>query len=316
MTLPLHAGRALAVLTALHMATNAVCAQTIAPTPTPYATTTAAPYKIERITRNSRDGAIAGVVATINLRHPQVSVRIALTDDRDPDGDGPCSGQLATTSHAAQKHDFAITLNASFFSAPAAREVEGKSVRYFVGNCTTPQGWHVNSGRVIAKPVNDRLRAAVLVMKDGSVRIAPDLRELPPDLHDVVSGNAMVLRAGEIVAKDATGTRHPRSVVGLSADGHTLYLVAIDGRQVGYSIGANTWELGEMMKNLGAYDAVNLDGGGSTAMVVKDARTGTFGLANQPSEVSTEGFPVRMERPVADVIGIKLLPTVNSKNQK
>jgi hypothetical protein len=139
-----------------------------------------------------------------------------------------------------------------------------------------------------------------------------------------VSGNAMVLIDGNIVATDKEGIRHPRSVVGLSQDNKTLYLVAVDGRQPAYSRGANMVELGEYLKSIGAYNAINLDGGGSTAMVVKDSRTGAYGLANQPSEVSTDGFSVKMERPVADVIGVQIVPltipakavTLNSNNQK
>ena len=80
---------------------------------------TAPPFTIEHFTR---PGPIAGVVARIDLTDPRVQVMLALADDRDPDGTGPCVGQLDTTSSAARKHDFAITLNASFFAAPPARK--------------------------------------------------------------------------------------------------------------------------------------------------------------------------------------------------
>jgi hypothetical protein len=272
-------------------------------TPAAAAPTASLPYTIERFTL---PGPMVGVAAKIDMTDPRIAVEVALADDRDPDGDGPCAGQLETVTGAARKHDLAVTMNASFFAAPIEREVRGKKLRYVVGNCTTPMGWHVAQGKTISKPANERLRASVVVATDGSVRLIENLVSVPENTRFAVSGNAMVLRDGKIVATDAQGARHPRSVVGVSEDRKTLWLVAVDGRQEGHSRGASMLELGELMKRFGAWDAVNLDGGGSTAMVVKDHRTGTFGLANQPSETSTEGHPVRMERPVADVIGIRL----------
>jgi hypothetical protein len=280
------------------------------------------PIKVERFTR---DGPIVGVLATIDLSHKQVKLKVALADNRDPDGDGPCAGQLDVPSNVARKEDFAVTLNASFFGAPIVKEIDGQKVRYFVGNCTIPSGWHFSNGKVFGKPTNDKLLATMLIMEDGSVVLKDNVRELPAKTRYAVSGNAMVLIDGNIVATDKDGIRHPRSVVGLSQDSKTLYLVAIDGRQPGVSRGANMVELGEVLKSIGAYTAINLDGGGSTAMIIKDSRTGTYGVANQPSELSTDGFNIKMERPVADVIGVEIVPLlttpvkvapINSNNQK
>ncbi|MEI6737962.1 MAG: phosphodiester glycosidase family protein, partial [Pseudomonadota bacterium] len=269
------------------------------------------PYKVERF---NQPGPLAGVIATIDLTHPHVKIKVALADSRDPDGDGPCIGQLDTPSNAARKNDFVVTLNASFFDAPIVKELSGQKIRYFVGNCTMPVGWHLSSGKTLAKPAQGKLRATLLVMDDGSVHLQPDLREMPPKTRYAVSGNVMALLNGEIVAQDINGTRHPRSAIGISADGKTLFMVAVDGRQEGHSRGANMFELGILMKDLGAFHAINFDGGGSTSMIVKDIRTGAFAVANQPSELSTQGFPIRMERPVADVIGIFLDASVETKD--
>ncbi|MGF1475562.1 MAG: phosphodiester glycosidase family protein [Geminicoccaceae bacterium] len=69
--------------------------------------------------------------------------------------------------------------------------------------------------------------------------------------------------------------RHPRTAAGISEDGRTLYLVTVDGRQPGVSVGATITELGLLMRTIGAHDAVNLDGGGSTTLVVGDALANT-----------------------------------------
>jgi Phosphodiester glycosidase/PEP-CTERM motif len=73
----------------------------------------------------------------------------------------------------------------------------------------------------------------------------------------------------------------PRTGVGLSKDGRFLYLIAIDGRQAGYSVGTTTSDEAALMLDLGVYEGLNLDGGGSTALV--QAGPGGADLINSPS---------------------------------
>lgn len=71
--------------------------------------------------------------------------------------------------------------------------------------------------------------------------------------------------------------RHPRTAVGFSQDSTKLYLVAVDGRQA-HSVGMNLHELADLMIKIGVHYGLNLDGGGSTTMVVKDS------VVNIPSD--------------------------------
>ncbi|MDR7072392.1 phosphodiester glycosidase family protein [Fictibacillus barbaricus] len=82
--------------------------------------------------------------------------------------------------------------------------------------------------------------------------------------------------------------RHPRTIAGIKANG-SLLLVTIDGRKPGYSVGANFKESAQLLKSLGAVEAVNLDGGGSTTMTVNDK------MVTTPSDTTGE-------RPVGDAI--------------
>jgi len=93
-------------------------------------------------------------------------------------------------------------------------------------------------------------------------------------------------------------SRHPRSAVGISRNGRYLVLVAVDGRQGGYSEGTTTAETAEWMRKLGAYNALNLDGGGSTALVI-EGRDGSPVVLNRPS-----GLPTGTERRVANHLGV------------
>ena len=56
----------------------------------------------------------------------------------------------------------------------------------------------------------------------------------------------------------------------MTADCKTLYILVADGRQPGYSMGLSTWEVAEMLRYLGADDGLNMDGGGSTTLYIRD----------------------------------------------
>src|SRR5512141_683705 len=75
--------------------------------------------------------------------------------------------------------------------------------------------------------------------------------------------------------------RHPRTAVGFSRDSATLFLVTVDGRQESRA-GMSLVELAKLMLDLGVYEGMNLDGGGSTTMVVNGK------LANSPSDKTGE----------------------------
>jgi hypothetical protein len=116
-------------------------------------------------------------------------------------------------------------------------------------------------------------------------------------MRDVVSGIGVLVRDGQVVQDtviDHLTARHPRTGLGLSADGFKLYLVVVDGRRQGVSIGVTTRQLGEIMKELGAWKAINLDGGGSSTMWLQGR-----GVVNLPSDGS--------ERVVANHLGVSAI---------
>jgi hypothetical protein len=107
----------------------------------------------------------------------------------------------------------------------------------------------------------------------------------------VIGGWPRILRDGVNVASDAAtveGTisrnaeaRHPRTAVGLSRDGTTLFLLTVDGRAEN-SGGMTLVELADALRRLGAWQAMNFDGGGSTTMVIDGA------VVNKPSDTTGE----------------------------
>ncbi|MDR1516728.1 MAG: phosphodiester glycosidase family protein [Dysgonamonadaceae bacterium] len=79
-------------------------------------------------------------------------------------------------------------------------------------------------------------------------------------------GNGVLLNNGSPV--EIWNEAHPRTAVGWSQDSKKIWLIVVDGRKADYSVGATCGQVGAILKALGAYTGLNLDGGGSSAMVV------------------------------------------------
>ena len=100
-----------------------------------------------------------------------------------------------------------------------------------------------------------------------------------------VSGGGMVVVDGvipETFTHEVAG-RHPRTAVGVSEDGKTIYMVVVDGRQ-SHSIGMTMAELAEFMLEIGAYNALAMDGGGSSTIVSRKPGTSNIRVQNKPSD--------------------------------
>ena len=106
-------------------------------------------------------------------------------------------------------------------------------------------------------------------------------------VYTAVAGSAIIVQNSQDVSASSPdegdpGDPNPRTVVGLSPDGHFLYLVVIDGRLTGYSLGTTNAQSAALMLALGCGSALNLDGGGSTEMVRADV-IGQPYIVNTPS---------------------------------
>ena len=115
--------------------------------------------------------------------------------------------------------------------------------------------------------------------------------------EDAIVSGPLLMDNGADMTLDSTGFnahRHPRSMVGLTGDGHILF-VAVDGRQPGYAEGMSLFELQQLAHSLGCTDALNLDGGGSTTLVF--AGEGASGVVNKPSGIN--------ERPVPSILFVR-----------
>lgn len=125
--------------------------------------------------------------------------------------------------------------------------------------------------------------------------------------REAVGGHPVLLRRGAVtVDVDTAGNEsfrgvNPRTAVGVGADG-SIILVTVDGRQPGHSEGTTLRETAELLRALGAVDALNLDGGGSTTMVVRGPG-GRLRVTNRPSDAAGE-------RPVGNALALRTCPPV------
>ena len=135
---------------------------------------------------------------------------------------------------------------------------------------TIPEGGFVLSG-------NGRMAQGLAQVEVGTVA-TPDLRTRPhwPDLRHAIGGGPRLVKDGKVhitagperFRPDVYASIRPRTAAGITPDGRLL-LVVVEGGGPGDGKGMSLEELASTMIKLGAYQAMNLDGGGSTTFVAE-----------------------------------------------
>lgn len=155
---------------------------------------------------------------------------------------------------------------AAFNSAPW-----GPWVAPFNHKYGDPHGLNISEGVVISDHHHKR-DPMFVAWKNGECAIT---NSIPANRY----GEIQVAHTGfEIILANGVKTKaalartdlNPRMAYGLSADKRWMYVVAADGRQPGWSLGASLPDLCDIMADAGASDAVNMDGGGSTTLLYWD----------------------------------------------
>ncbi len=108
-------------------------------------------------------------------------------------------------------------------------------------------------------------------------------------IREAVCGRStLLLKNGEQLDQSGNtmpvAKMEPRTAIGVSQDGKTVYLMVVDGRNFYYSNGADLLDLMNLMSACGASDALNLDGGGSSTFIARDGAEGELKLLNWPTD--------------------------------
>lgn len=119
-----------------------------------------------------------------------------------------------------------------------------------------------------------------------------------PAVQWAVGGRNILLRNGMIEQVDDRQVG-PRTALGFSVDGRRMFLLTVDGRS-DMSGGLTLPEMAELIRSFGAYNAIELDGGGSTTMVARLPGEAMLSVINRPSDGK--------ERRIANGVGIFAAP--------
>ena len=181
----------------------------------------------------------------------------------------------------------ATTLEAMKSAAAAGYEVvAGVNADFFrISGDYSPQGLCIKQGKLLSG-VNDRPWFGITKEGRAVMGSASDYSKYAGRLQEAVGASTVLLRGGFVenvgYLSDSKSDRHPRTFVGTRADG-TLLIVAVDGRQEALSNGASWSDMAWILLELGATDAVNLDGGGSTTFITC-SESGKYKIHNSPSD--------------------------------
>ena len=216
----------------------------------------------------------------IDTSNPDVEFVVTPRANTEPGFNTRC----ATTLEFAQAECVQLAVNGSPFTP--LRNQSGESMKI--------EGLHLSRGELIAPPDPRPHYAALLIAPDNK----PAVKQYPLAATDLararhgLGGYQVVVCAGKnlLVDYDPGSTPpHPRTAYGTSENGKYLWWLIADGRQPGRSEGLHFSELGELAVSLGIADLLNMDGGGSTTLVMQDSTTHSFEVVNAPVGLGIAG---------------------------
>lgn len=179
-----------------------------------------------------------------------------------------------------RENDMLAAVNANFYSPfnATTRTTRGPS---------NVIGLAISDGVLVSAP--DGTSSSFIVNSNGVKSIREIHDEDPLDgIRTAVAGRPIILKDGEIVKQNDESV-HPRTAVGISKDNRYVYFMTIDGRQV-QSIGATLENEAKWLKKAGAWDGLNLDGGGSTTMVIRTPEGETKVLNSPIGNANIKGY--------------------------
>lgn len=180
---------------------------------------------------------------------------------------------LIRTSDFAREYDALAAVNGSFFDTGA-----GGSVVFLKAD-----GNVISEGAVNRNPYTENGGIGWGNGGNPEIMAKPDNGWQSADLNNILSSGPLLIHSNEIREFNNdpfNQNRHPRTAVAITKN-NRLLLVTVDGRSF-QSYGMTIPELAQFLKDLGAVDALNLDGGGSTSMWIKGVKTD--GIVNYPSD--------------------------------
>lgn len=205
-----------------------------------------------------------------------------------------------TTSQALERYEADVAINGSFFIP--FKDNHLLDFYPHSGQAVYPLGDTYYNNRLFGR--FGESWPSLIVLNDKKVRIIgkSTVPKLQSKIEFGISGRQLIVENATVsrVAKDSF---YARTVVGLNSKNTVLWLAVVDGKQPNYSDGIRLTTLAAELIKLGVHTAIELDGGGSSTMAVKQKNKSALVL-NRPIHTN---IPYR-ERPVVNHLLIRLLP--------
>ena len=215
-----------------------------------------------------------------------------------------------TMSDFLSRHKLQVAINANFFDPSGYTLPAGTAMKV--------HGLAISRGTVVSVQESALYSSAVLFTTNNQATIIhtnwPSTNLA--GIYNAVSGTYPLVVHGVNVGfqyeglSDQVHQVNPRTAYGLTPDRRHLIILAIDGRQPDYSDGALDYETGKWLLLLGVYEGVNMDGGGSTTLVMESS-TGKPVDLNHSNALPEYG----QERTVGSHFGIYAKPVVGFINE-
>jgi exopolysaccharide biosynthesis protein len=181
-----------------------------------------------------------------------------------------------TTTNFLKNHNLQVAINANSFFLPGESGSPGYTLAE--GTAFNASGLLFSQGVQVSPQSTSEDCSALMFTSNNVATFIPTNWPVAPTngIFTAVSGLYPILVNGVNIGSNYLGSGgvhsiQPRTLFGLSQNRRYLYLLAIDGRQTGYSEGAYDWEAAAWLVLAGASDGVNMDGGGSTCLARADS---------------------------------------------
>jgi hypothetical protein len=209
----------------------------------------------------------------------------------DPDGSGPAESRLTMPLDLFKKYQPIAAVNANAFAGLPGDKAAAAD--WFEGRAVDIHGTVVSKGNLVS-PVEDKRTSFWLdVVQKPHIGIPASMSVVAEAVADWFMP---LLTDNRIIPDAADRALHPRTALGFDDTGTWLLLTVVDGRQPGFSEGVSLYELAQILREHGCTQSINLDGGGSSIMLIREPG----------KEVRTLNSPSgKAHRPVPVMLGVR-----------
>lgn len=181
-----------------------------------------------------------------------------------------------------------MTLQALAYDKPGSRVLAAVNGDFFAKD-GTPQGIYYRNGTCLKGTMTDNVCTFFAITKNKKAIIGSydEYDSYKEDIQEAVGGRVRLMTNGNVLPQTVTALE-PRTAIGVTDD-NVVYILVADGRNFWYSNGMRYAEMGAVMKALGAKNAINLDGGGSSTFIIRKIagfEDGRFAIRNWPYDLS------------------------------